>query len=79
MQQATLSVSQTSNNDARVNTQNIGSASTSDGWTMTVYTDIGYNWLIDFTDDNWKFRSDRPSTLTLKVYSNSQFGNTNAI
>ena len=33
----------------------------------------GWYWWLNFQSDKWKFKSDRPSTLTLTVYSHSEF------
>ena len=75
IEEATLTVSQGSDNSAQVSTRNIGYSDSINGWTLTVNTHQGYNWKINFQNNIWKFQSDRPSTLTLKVYSNSAFNN----
>ena len=43
------------------------------GWTVNVQNDLGWHWKIHFQNAKWKFKSDKPSTLTLKVCSKSQF------
>ena len=70
-QSATLLATRTNQNYAQVNTKNIGD--TSNGWTLTVDTHLSWNWWINFHNDLWKFQSDRPSTLTMKIYTNSAF------
>ena len=73
---ALLNVSQTLDNYARVFERNDVITVDSNGWTVNVSDNLGFHWLIQFEHDKWKFKSDRPSTLTMKVYSNSEFGKT---
>ena len=70
---ATLQVSKTADNSAQVNANNIGHASSQYGWTVNTQNNEGWSWNLNFHNNKWKFQSDRPSTFTLKIYSDSQF------
>ena len=73
IQSATLTVTQTVNNYAQVDTNNVGYADAVHGWNVNVQTITGWHWHISFHNDSWKFQSNEISTLTLKIYSTSQF------
>ena len=73
IESATLQVSVTNDNSAQVNTNNIGYVDSTYGWTVNVQNNQGWHWYINFHHNKWKFKSDRLSTLTIKIYSASQF------
>ena len=70
---ATLTVSTTNDNFAEVVVNSIGHIDPQYGWTVNVQNNQGWHWNINFQNETWKFKSDQTSTLTLKVYSGSQF------
>ena len=73
IENAALDATHTYNNHVQVSPKNVHNQGSE--WLLTVSGSVGYHWWISFNNDKWKFQSDQPSTLTLKVYTNSTFGN----